>query len=50
MIAAPDKEYTFDKDRPLTPFNVLIEAYESGLSEFRRATKTFKISSYRASW
>ena len=33
VIAAPDKEYTFDKDRPLTPFNVLIEAYESGLSE-----------------
>jgi len=33
VIAAPDKEHTFDRERPLTALEALVEAYESGRSE-----------------
>lgn len=32
VIAAPDKEFTFDKPRGLTPFSHLLEEYENGVS------------------
>lgn len=33
VIACPDKLYTFDKNRQLTPFSHLLEEYCSGVSE-----------------
>lgn len=32
IISAPDKEFTFDKPRPLTPFNHLLSEYQNGVS------------------
>ena len=33
IISAPDKEYTFDKPRALTPFEHLLEEYRAGVTE-----------------
>lgn len=33
VLACPDKNYTFDKNRELTPFEHLLEEYAAGVSE-----------------
>lgn len=33
VISAPDKEYCFDKDRPLTTFDHLLDEYRQGVSK-----------------
>jgi len=33
VISAPDKHYTFDKERTLTPYSHLLKEYEEGITE-----------------
>jgi SAM-dependent methyltransferase len=33
VIAAPDKNHTFDRERPLTSFDDLVKTYEAGVTE-----------------